>query len=101
MPTIFCENIHRKIVLSDRAVNLRDALLAEGVRVFKWPRNYWPLHCCGTGMCVACVVEVVAGAENLNPLTGRERARLGPDPENRRLSCQCLVQGDVTIRIRP
>ena len=101
MATIFCENLHRKIVVADDGMNLRDVLLAEGVRISRWPRNYWLLHCRGRGTCTACVVEVTAGADNLGPLTGREQARLGPDPGNRRLCCQCVVRGDVTLRIRP
>ncbi len=101
MPTIFCENINRKIHVPDRGVNLRAALLAEGVRVYRWPRNYRPLNCGGHGLCGTCRVEVIAGSENLNPMTGKEQAKLSLNPENRRLSCQCFVEGDVTIRVRP
>jgi ferredoxin len=100
MATVFCENINRKIPV-ETPVNLREALRSEGVRVYKWPRNYRPLNCGGNGLCTNCKVEVVAGMENLNPMTGKERSQLKFQPENYRLSCQCEVHGDVTIRVRP
>src|SRR5438094_233229 len=101
MATIFCENIHRKIEVPDNGVNLRAALLDEGVRVYKWPKNYRPLDCGGHGLCGTCVVEVTGGQENLNLPTGRETAKFGFEPGTKRLSCQCVVTGDVTVRIRP
>ena len=101
MAIVFCENINRKIPVPDGGVNLRRALLAEGVRVYKWPRNYRPLNCGGRGLCGTCMVEVVSGKENLNSLTGKEHAKLKFAPPNYRLSCQCAVRGDVTLRTRP
>lgn len=101
MPIIFCENINRKIQVPDKGTNLRQALLEEGIRIYHWPRNYWPLNCGGHGKCTTCAIEVIQGADHLNPLTGKELKKLGPDFKNRRLACQCQVNGDVTIRIRP
>jgi ferredoxin len=101
MPTVFCENINRKIEVPSGDINLRQALLDEGVRVYPWPRNYRPLNCGGNGLCTTCAIEVVSGMENLSPLSGKERSQLKTAPETRRLSCQCAVTGDVTIRIRP
>lgn len=103
MPTIFCENINRKIPALNGGATLHDALLTEGVRVFKGMKNYCPftLVCHGRGWCGNCKIEVVSGENNLNPLTGKELKQLGPDPGNRRLACQCVVQGDVTVRVRP
>jgi len=76
--------------------------MAEGVQVYKWPRNYGPLNCGGRGLCGTCVVQMIAGGKNLSAVTGRERAKLGVKlDDGRRLSCQCLVSGDVTIRVRP
>lgn len=75
--------------------------MAEGVRVYPFPKNYRPFNCGGNGLCGTCVVEVFEGESNLNPMTGKELAKLNPDPQKRRLSCQCQVQGDVTIRVRP
>ncbi len=101
MPNIFCENINRKIPVPEQGANLRQILRDEGVRVYPWPLNYRPLNCGGHGKCTNCRIEVIEGAENLNPLTGKELKRLGPDLKNLRLSCQCQVSGDVTIRVRP
>lgn len=101
MATIFCENINRKIQVSEKGITLRSALLAEGVRVYLWPRNYRPFNCGGNGLCGTCAVEVLSGNENLSSSTGKEHARLKLAPQNRRLSCQCQVYGDITIRVRP
>ncbi|MBN1870504.1 MAG: (2Fe-2S)-binding protein [Candidatus Omnitrophica bacterium] len=52
--------------------------------------------CCNTGVCGACKVEVLDGAENLSELTEEEKA-LGMDRKNR-LSCQCCIKrGTVKI----
>jgi ferredoxin len=98
MAMIHCENINRRISVPDNGVNLRAALLSEGVRLYKWPKNYRPLNCGGKGLCGTCRIEVVENANHLSPITGKEQFKLGPHPENLRLACQCLVQGDVTIR---
>lgn len=59
------------------------------------------LHRCGGyGRCTSCRVEVLAG--NAGPRTEREIDRLALEPElppNTRLSCQVLVQGDLTLRV--
>jgi uncharacterized 2Fe-2S/4Fe-4S cluster protein (DUF4445 family) len=57
--------------------------------------------CEGRHECGNCCVEVVAGAENLSPMTEGERRLLrdlshGPAI---RSSCTARVQGDVTVRI--
>ncbi len=103
MPTIVCENIHRKIPSLNGGATLHDSLQAEGVRVFKGAKNYCPftLLCHGRGWCGNCTIEIVSGSENLNPVTGLERKQFGPDPGSHRLACQCAARGDVTIRIRP
>ncbi len=101
MATIFCENINRKIQVPENGANLRATLLTEGVRVYKWPRNYRPFNCGGNGLCCTCAVEIVAGDDHLSPVNGKERAQLKMAAGVRRLSCQCVVEGDVTIRIRP
>lgn len=103
MPTIVCENINRRVAALNGGATVRDSLLAEGVGVFKWPRGYCPttLLCRGGGWCGNCVIEVVAGAEHLGDLTGTERKQFGPQAGNRRLACQCVARGDITIRVRP
>jgi ferredoxin len=57
--------------------------------------------CEGRHECGNCVVEIVAGAENLSPATAAEKAllkELGYGPAHRS-SCTARVQGDVTVRI--
>lgn len=51
--------------------------------------------CRGIGICLACKVQILEGAENLSPLTERERAAGLHDQE--RLACMAQVYGPVTI----
>jgi ferredoxin len=46
-------------------------------------------------------MEIVEGAENLSPMTRREKLRLKGQPANRRLSCQCQVMGDLVCVTAP
>lgn len=59
------------------------------------------LHRCGGyGRCLTCRVEVLAG--NAGPRTQREIDRLADEldlPPETRLSCQVLVQDDLTLRV--
>lgn len=49
---------------------------------------------CNTGVCGSCLIKILAGAENLNPLTPEEKD-LGLDRDNR-LACQCkIIKGVV------
>ena len=65
--------------------------------------NYidWMHACGGKGKCTTCKALVLSGFENLGELTDvekRYRAK-GELKDNERLACQCVVLGDVTIRI--
>src|SRR5919206_4815197 len=42
--------------------------------------------CGGRGFCTSCRVEVVAGSENLSPVSALERERLGPQAGKLRLA---------------
>jgi ferredoxin len=46
-------------------------------------------------------MEIIEGAENLSPLTRREKLRLKGPTANRRLSCQCQVMGDLVCITAP
>jgi ferredoxin len=46
-------------------------------------------------------MEIVEGAENLSPMTRREKLRLKGGTANRRLSCQCQVMGDLVCVTAP
>jgi 2Fe-2S ferredoxin len=55
--------------------------------------------CGGEGVCKACRVEVLAGAEHLSPADARERRaleRAGGAPDER-LACRACVLGDVLV----
>lgn len=56
---------------------------------------------CRDGACGACMVRVLAGAENLSPMKDDEKdflETMAAEP-NERLACQCKVFGDVTLEV--
>jgi ferredoxin, 2Fe-2S len=55
--------------------------------------------CGGEGVCAKCQIQVLAGAENLSPMTDIEQLakdRFGWKSYHR-MSCQCQVHGDCTV----
>ena len=57
---------------------------------------------CRDAMCGTCLMEVVTGGENVSSMQPNERElldALAADHPNARLGCQCVVLGDVRIRI--
>lgn len=56
--------------------------------------------CRGEGVCTKCRVQIIAGAENLSPPTDLELLAYETEllPAVWRLSCQCRVLGDVTVK---
>jgi ferredoxin len=58
--------------------------------------------CEGEGTCGLCQVVIEQGTENLSPASPEERDLLGQDasaPQEVRLACQAVVQGDVVCRV--
>jgi ferredoxin len=57
--------------------------------------------CGGIGMCTTCRVQVVGGAEALEPPNETELQRLGRQriEHGWRLACQTFVRGDLVIRL--
>lgn len=92
MPTIEFLNAGKKVECGQYA-NLRKTALLHDVEVYKGIDQ--KLNCRGNGLCGTCLVEVVEGGENLSPKTRREQFQLKGKPDNRRLSCQCQVMGDI------
>ena len=57
---------------------------------------------CRSVACGTCLIEVMSGMDNLSPIKDEERILLDilvPDNPNLRLACQCVVQGDIRIRV--
>ena len=98
MPTVEFLNDGKKVDCGQYA-NLRKAALLHDVPVYKGIDE--TLNCQGNGLCGTCVMEIIEGAENLSPLTRREKLRLKGPTANRRLSCQCQVMGDLVCITAP
>jgi len=109
MPKITILNEQKKELEVPAGTNLRLALREAGVQVYKSIDKY--LNCRGLGMCGTCAVLVKDGADHLSKKTLREKfnftfhpktsfAVIGHEDEMR-LSCQCCVEGDVAIEVRP
>lgn len=90
MPQIrFLKN--RPVVQVEAGANLMRALLAAGVPVAS--------SCNGAGVCGKCKIRVPLNEENLSPMSTDELFILEKNGIGKgfRISCQCLVQGDVTV----
>jgi ferredoxin len=69
------------------------------------------VNCMGLGLCGTCKVHVKAGMENTGPKSIRERINLSCHPQTMfssigheaelRLACQTVVNGDISIEVRP
>jgi 2Fe-2S ferredoxin len=61
----------------------------------------WMHACGGKGRCTTCKARIIQGHENLTPITPSEQKyrQLGALKEHERLSCQTLIQGDVTLTV--
>ena len=55
---------------------------------------------CTVGSCGTCRLEILEGAENVNPITDEERetVEMSTDVEGARLGCQLVINGDVSVR---
>jgi ferredoxin len=101
-----------------RAINGQDIAMAGGdsgtdYRHLDYRRPAGPVPVeCRVGSCGYCWIGLLAGRENLSPMTSFERERLryfGYDTVNSpeeahphvRLACQSQCQGDVTLAIAP
>ncbi len=118
MPKITIVNEKREIDVAAGTV-LRRALLDAGIEthavlgpafgLLDKPVKY--LNCHGLGMCGTCKVLVKKGMENLSSKSLLETVNFTLHPvtsfavigheDEMRLSCQTIVEGDVTIETRP
>ncbi|MGB2925958.1 MAG: 2Fe-2S iron-sulfur cluster-binding protein [Limnothrix sp.] len=88
-----------KVVIASNGANLREKALQNGVDIYTFGAKL--MNCGGIGQCATCMVEVLEGMENLSPRTEFEQRRLAKRPDNYRLACQTLVNGQVVVATKP
>jgi len=92
MPVVFYKNGEQKVEVKE-GTDLKKIIHENGWSI--------PLAC-EDGVCGVCLIKVLEGAENLTPVTDKEKMTLGAMGLNTgefRLSCQCRVNGDVVIDV--
>jgi ferredoxin len=109
MPKIIVLNEQKKEIEAPAGTNLRIALREAGVTPYKGIDRY--LNCRGLGLCGTCAVLVKKGMDNLSKKSFIEKFNFTLHPktsfavigheEEMRLSCQCKVEGDVEVEVRP
>lgn len=87
-----------KDIFVEEGVILRDVTLKNGIDLYKTLARF--TNCGGVGQCGTCIVEVLAGMDNLSERTAVEERKLRNRPTYR-LACQTLVYGDITVGTRP
>jgi ferredoxin, 2Fe-2S len=94
MPNILIVNLFGKLIKADEpGKSVLQHLHSNGVD--------WMHSCGGKGRCTTCKFIVRAGSDNLPPLnTAEERYKsMGALADDERLSCQVILQGDITIQV--
>jgi ferredoxin len=88
-----------KLVFAADGDNLRQKALENGIDIYKLVGKL--TNCGGYGQCGTCIVAIEAGMDQLSPRTDAENRKLKRKPENYRLACQTLVNGDVSVTTKP
>ncbi|MGB3136303.1 MAG: 2Fe-2S iron-sulfur cluster-binding protein [Nodosilinea sp.] len=91
-------NEDAEINIADGA-NLRFKALENRIDIYTFSGKL--MNCGGYGQCGTCVVDVVAGGENLSPRTQVEERKLKKWPPSCRLACQTAVHGPVSVVTKP
>ncbi|MEI9919655.1 MAG: 2Fe-2S iron-sulfur cluster-binding protein [Bacteroidota bacterium] len=94
MVKIVIENLAQKeIIINDPAKPV--------LRLIQESGTDWMTGCGGKGRCTTCRAIVVAGAENLTPISPAETKYrdLGLLLPNERLMCQARTKGDLVLRV--
>ncbi len=109
MPKITVLNEQKKEIEVPAGANLRQALREAGVEVYSGIDKF--LNCRGLGLCGTCAVLVKKGMDGLSKKGLREKFNFTFHPktsfmvigheEEMRLSCQCKVEGDCEVEVRP
>jgi ferredoxin len=89
---------NQEVIAADGA-NLREKALANNIDLYTFRGKM--MNCGGYGQCATCIVEIVAGMENLSPPTDFEKRKLKKKPDNYRLACQVLVNGPASVKTKP
>lgn len=79
--------------------NLRLKALENNIDIYKLKGKL--MNCGGYGQCGTCIVEVIAGLENLSPRTDVENRMLKKRPSTYRLACQSLINGPISVKTKP
>jgi ferredoxin len=109
MPKIIVLNEQKKEIEVPAGTNLRIALRQADVQVYKGIDKY--LNCRGLGLCGTCAVLVKKGMDHLSKKSFIEKFNFTLNPktsfavigheDEMRLACQCTVEGDVEVEVRP
>ncbi|MFK8138467.1 MAG: 2Fe-2S iron-sulfur cluster-binding protein [Bdellovibrionales bacterium] len=91
MPKIKFSKRNRDDIEVSSGTNLRQALLDNGIPVAS--------SCSGEMVCAKCWVQVTDGDYNMSPLSQNERdfIEIKGLEKNTRISCVCLIEGDIEI----
>jgi ferredoxin len=88
-----------KEIIVAQGANLREKAIQNQVDLYTF--NGKLMSCGGYGQCAKCVVEIVAGMENLSARTDFESRKLAKKPDSYRLACQTIVNGEVSVKTKP
>lgn len=104
MPTIKFTR-EKKEVECEKGANLRQVAIQNGIQLYPGIKSV--LNCRGKSLCGDCRVHVVKGRENLSPMRGMEKLRVGlsffkiGNEDRVRLACQARVEGDIEVLTQP
>ncbi|AFZ46090.1 ferredoxin [Cyanobacterium stanieri PCC 7202] len=98
MPTIKFLKENKEVIAADGA-NLREKAKQNGIDIYRLRGKL--INCGGYGQCGTCLVEIVEGMDNLSPKTDFELRKLKKKPDNYRLACQTLVNGEISVNTKP
>ena len=90
----------KTITSFEKSVNLRKELMANKVDIYPLKAKITG-NCGGAGICGTCAVKVLAGKENLSPMSKNEINTLAGKPADYRLSCCARVSGPISIKTKP
>lgn len=88
-----------KVIEVEEDTDLRSALKAERIDLYTMGGKL--RNCGGGGQCGTCLVAIEDGAYYAGVRTAREEFLLQSKPDNWRLACRTVINGDVTIRTKP